>query len=101
MGSAADEAFIIEPSVGILVWTLFAFVIVPAGIITAAKGRFGWLALGLVTSGLLWPVTAWLIASPDSPWARRFYGPEKMRRAMRAFPRRLPHPNAKALHRVQ
>ena len=98
---ADGQAFVVEPNVGLAFWTLLMTTVIPAGIITAAKGRLGWLALGLLTSGLLWLLTAWLIATPDSPWARRFYGPAKLRRAMAAFPRRLPHANAKALQHSQ
>jgi hypothetical protein len=54
------------------------------GMITAAKGRWGWLCAGLLTSGLAWPLTALLIATPDSLWAQAFYGPPKMARARRA-----------------
>jgi hypothetical protein len=55
------------------------------GMITAAKGRWGWLCLGLLTGGLAWPLTALLIATPGSVWAQAFYGPPKMSRAKRAF----------------
>ena len=78
-------------------WGVAALLVLPAGAVTAAKGRLGWLAVGLLTSGLLSLLTAWLIATPDSPWARRIYGAPKMRRAMAAFPRRLPHERSTAL----
>lgn len=55
------------------------------GLVTAAKGRWGWLAAGLVTGGVAWTLTALLIATPDSLWAQAFYGPPKMARARRAF----------------
>ena len=53
------------------------------GMVTALKGRWGWFLLGLVTAGLIWPLTALLVAQPDSPWARSFYGPPKLARARR------------------
>jgi bacteriorhodopsin len=53
------------------------------GMVTALKSRWGWFILGLVTAGLIWPLTALLIAQPDSPWARSFYGPPKLARARR------------------
>jgi hypothetical protein len=55
------------------------------GLITAAKGRWGWLCLGLLTGGLAWPLTALLIARPGSVWAQAFYGPPKMSQAKQAF----------------
>jgi hypothetical protein len=53
------------------------------GMVTALKGRWGWFLLGLLTAGLIWPVTGLLVAQPDSPWARSFYGPPKLARARR------------------
>jgi hypothetical protein len=47
-------------------------VLMPAGgIVTALKGRWGWLAVGLLTGGLLWMLTAFLPAAPQSTCARR------------------------------
>jgi hypothetical protein len=57
------------------------------GMMTALKGRWGWFLLGLLTGGLIWPATALLIARPDSPWGRSFYGPDKLARARRRRPR--------------
>ena len=57
------------------------------GMVTALKGRWGWFFLGLLTGGLGWPATALLIARPDSPWGRSFYGPDKLARARRGRPR--------------
>jgi hypothetical protein len=56
------------------------------GMVTALKSRWGWFALGFVTGGLIWPGTALLVARPDSPWGRSFYGPPKMARARKRFP---------------
>jgi signal peptidase I len=62
----------------------------PFGAITALKGKWGMLVLGLV----FWP--AWLLgairlARPNSYWARRFYDDEKRARATRVagFRRKL------------
>jgi hypothetical protein len=56
----------------IAAWLLTLLVILICGAITMAKGRWGWLALGLVTGGLLWLVAAVLLdPMPGSPWARR------------------------------
>jgi hypothetical protein len=97
MTFAEGHEFIITPDAGLLLWMLLIPLIVIGGVVTAAKGRFGWLALGLLTGGLIWPLTGLLIATPDSLWARRFYGPERMRRALATFPLRLPHPGSRAL----
>jgi signal peptidase I len=60
-------------------------VTLPLGAITALKGKWGVLVLGLV----FWP--AWVLgairlARPDSYWARRFYDNEKRGRAQRVAP---------------
>lgn len=55
------------------------------GMVTALKSRWGWFALGFIAAGLIWPLTALLIARPDSPWASSFYGPPKMAKARRQF----------------
>jgi hypothetical protein len=54
------------------------------------QGRLGFLFVGVLLGGLTWPLSALLIATPDSPWARAFYDGEKMALARREFPRRLP-----------
>ena len=51
------------------------------GVVTASKGRWGWFAVGLLTGGALWLLTAFLVATHDSLWARRFYDDEKLARA--------------------
>jgi hypothetical protein len=90
---AASNDFLIEPSIGLFVVALTVLAL-PAGLVTAAKGRWGWVVVGLLTSGLAWIATAFLLATPDSLWGRAFYGPEKMARARARFPRRLPYPQA-------
>ena len=40
-------------------------------VVTALKGRWVWLLVGLLLVGLPWLVSAWLPARPGSPWARR------------------------------
>jgi hypothetical protein len=76
----------------LLLLTLFGAASVIGGMVTALKSRWGWLGLGLVTGGLIWPLTALVIAKPDSPWARSFYGPPKLTRARRRFPAAKPPP---------
>ena len=57
---------------------------VATGVITGLKGKYGFLAAGLLI-GLFWIVGALRLAKPDSWWARRFYDEEKMRRARERF----------------
>jgi hypothetical protein len=84
----AGGNFIVSPSW----WVVTSWVAVPVGgLVTAAKGRWGWLLVGVFLAGLIWPLTALLIATPDSIWGRAFYHAAKMTRARRRFPRRLPY----------
>lgn len=62
------------------VLAVYVIVLLATGVVTALKGKWLVLALGLV----VWP--AWILGSlrlarPSSLWARRFYGDEKRRRA--------------------
>jgi protein-S-isoprenylcysteine O-methyltransferase Ste14 len=66
---------------GILVVTVG----VPAGI-TWSKGQRAAFFLGFLLVGMIWIVAACRLARPSSWWARRFYGPEKLRRAEERFP---------------
>lgn len=57
---------------------------IPAGI-TWSKGRRVAFVLGFLLLGMIWIVAACRLARPSSWWARRFYGPEKMQRALNRF----------------
>jgi hypothetical protein len=57
---------------------------IPAGI-TWTKGRRVAFILGFLLFGMIWIVAACRLARPSSWWARRFYGPEKMQRALNRF----------------
>jgi hypothetical protein len=63
---------------------LIVFVGIPAGI-TWAKGQRAAFFLGFLLIGMIWVVAACRLAKPGSWWARRFYGPEKMQRALDRF----------------
>ena len=76
------------PTIPLEVWA-FTIVTLTAGIATALKGRYGWLALGLFLVGLPWLVSSFLLAKPRSAWATALYGPEKLSRAERRASRRL------------
>lgn len=67
--SVAAET-IVAPSFGLVVWTALVVLLLVCGAITAAKGRWGWVGVGLLTGGLPWVVTAFLKPSRDSLWAR-------------------------------
>ena len=70
------------PTIPIEVWA-FTIVTLTAGIVTAAKGRYGWLLVGLFLVGLPWLVSAFLLARAGSPWASALYDEEKLARAER------------------
>ena len=82
-----------EPQIAIEVWA-FTILTLTAGIATALKGRYGWLAVGLFLLGLPWVVSSFLLARPGSAWATALYGPEKLSRAQRRASRRLPRVRA-------
>jgi hypothetical protein len=63
---------------------LVLFVGIPAGI-TWSKGQRAAFFLGFLIMGLIWCVAACRLARPSSWWAKRFYGPEKLRRAEERF----------------
>ena len=75
---AADSV----PTIPVGVW-LFTIVTLTAAVVTAAKGRYGWLAAGLFLLGIPWLVAAFMLARPRSAWATALYGPDKLARAER------------------
>ena len=77
-----------SPTVPVEVWA-FTILTLTAGIATALKGRYGWLALGLLLLGLPWLVSSFLLAKPGSAWATALYGPDKLSRAEQRASRRL------------
>jgi hypothetical protein len=69
----------------LLVLSILIVVIgIPAGI-TWSKGQRAAFFLGFLILGMIWVVAACRLARPSSWWARRFYGPEKMQRALNRF----------------
>jgi hypothetical protein len=77
-----------SPTIPLEVWA-FTILTLTAGIATALKGRYAWLALGLFLLGLPWLVSSFLLAKPGSAWATALYGPEKLSRAEQRASRRL------------
>jgi hypothetical protein len=63
---------------------LIVVVGIPAGI-SWCKGQRAAFFLGFFLLGMVWVIAACRLARPSSWWARRFYGPEKMQRALRRF----------------
>lgn len=53
--------------------------------ITWRKGQRMAFILGFLLLGMVWWVAACRLARPSSWWARRFYGPGKMQRAVDRF----------------
>jgi hypothetical protein len=66
----ANGVTVVAPSWGVVVFTVLLAVALPCGVVTAMKGRWGWLVLGLMTSGLLWIVGALQPPAPASLWQR-------------------------------
>jgi hypothetical protein len=62
---------VVGPSPGLIAWTIVMGLVLVAGAATAAKGRWGWVLIGLLTGGLLWLVSAFLTPAADSIWARK------------------------------
>jgi hypothetical protein len=49
--------------------------------ITALKRQWALFVAGWLTVGIVWWVASLRLARPQSWWARRFYGPDKLARA--------------------
>jgi hypothetical protein len=67
---------------------VLSFLIVVVGVpaaITWSKGQRAAFFLGFLLLGMVWVIAACRLARPSSWWARRFYGPEKMQRALNRF----------------
>jgi hypothetical protein len=59
-----------------------------APVITGLKGRNDLVAFGVLLHPIWW-VGAFLLAKPNSWWARKFYDAEKLALAQRRFPPRV------------
>jgi signal peptidase I len=65
---------------------VYAVLLLTAGLITALKGKWATLVVGLVS--FAWLFGAVRLARPDSFWDRRFHDEDQRRRARRLAPRR-------------
>lgn len=66
--------------------TLIFMVVLFGGFVTALKGRWGWFFLGLASGGIIWPLTATVLAKPGSAWSESFYTADKRAKSRQAFP---------------
>lgn len=60
----------------------WVFVLLILAVVTFMKGRMTLFVLGFFLAGLPWIWGAVQIALPHSYWSRRFYGQEKLARAI-------------------
>jgi hypothetical protein len=63
------------------VFWLWLLALVPAAVVTVAKGRLLLFYTGWITLGITWLIGAAFLADPDTPWARWFYSDERKARA--------------------
>jgi hypothetical protein len=84
---ASGSDFVVQPGAGLLLWcaAVFGGLIVGGGV-TAAKGRWGWLLIVILTGGPLGCVTAFMRAAPGSLWARHVYAADGFAQAQVAVP---------------
>jgi Kef-type K+ transport system membrane component KefB len=69
----------------VLVLAFFFIVFGVPAWITWLKGHREAFILGFILLGMVWWIAACRLAHPSSWWARQFYGPTKMRRALNRF----------------
>ncbi len=51
------------------------------GVVTLLKRKYLLFAAGIIFPSIVWWVAAFLLADPESWWARRFYDDEKLAKA--------------------
>ena len=66
----------------VAIWALIG---IPA-VITVAKGHIALFFAGFLLLGLIWSIAALRLAKPNSPWAKRFYGPKKLEKSRQRYP---------------
>jgi hypothetical protein len=77
---AASTAIAIAYGVGL--WLVL--IVIPLTV-TALKRQWLLFAAGWVTAGTVWWIASLRLARPESWWARRFYGADKLRRAQERY----------------
>ena len=68
----------------VIIVVVLVLCFVPAGI-TVAKGHVALFVAGFFVT-LVCLIAPFRLAKPNSPWAHRFYGPEKLERSRRRYP---------------
>ena len=64
-------SFLVTPDPFLMAVSLLVLgLVVTGGVVTALKGRWGWLAVGLLLGSLIWPLTALLPAAEGSRWRK-------------------------------
>jgi hypothetical protein len=66
----AGDTFLVEPSRGLIVWTVYAVLALGVCAVTVTKGRYGWFLVGLASGGLGWFIGALLAPTEASAWTR-------------------------------
>lgn len=64
--------------------SFMVLIVIPAGI-TLSKRQWVEFFIGFLLPGIVWMIASCRLARPSSWWARRFYDPEKMQRAVNRF----------------
>lgn len=82
----AHVALAVSTSVAIIyAVALYGVLIVIPGTVTVLKGQRALFLAGFLAGGLVWIITAFRLARPQSWWARRFYDGEKAQRALARY----------------
>lgn len=84
------EIFAVSTAVAILYGIgLWVVLIIGPATVTALKGQWWLFSAGFITLGLVWWITVFRLARPQSWWARHLYGPTKLGRAEDRYPETL------------
>lgn len=82
-GGMETDSFLVAPSIGLLVWTIWILAALVCAPLAAAKGRWGLFLCGFFTVGITWLIGASIYAMPGSLWFNKVYGDDKQVRALR------------------
>ena len=65
---------------------LWVVLIIGPATVTVLKGQWPLFDYGWYTLGIVWWITGFRLARPESWWARHLYGPAKLARAKARYP---------------
>jgi hypothetical protein len=68
---STGTSFTVGPSPALVIFTIIMLMAICAGVVTFMKGRWVWLIVGILTTGLTFFYSAFLPPMPGSLWARR------------------------------